>query len=59
MANKMIIDASHPEETRVVVLKGNRVEEFDFEVCQQEAAQGQYLPRQGHKGRAVAPGGLR
>src|ERR1700756_3937367 len=31
MANKMIIDASHPEETRVVVLRGNRVEEFDFE----------------------------
>ena len=31
MANKMLIDASHPEETRVVVVKGNRVEEFDFE----------------------------
>jgi ribonuclease E len=31
MANKMIIDASHPEETRVVVVRGNRVEEFDFE----------------------------
>ncbi|GGD88535.1 hypothetical protein GCM10011390_04110 [Aureimonas endophytica] len=31
MANKMLIDASHPEETRVVVLKGNRIEEFDFE----------------------------
>ena len=31
MANKMLIDASHPEETRVVVSRGNRVEEFDFE----------------------------
>jgi ribonuclease E len=31
MANKMLIDATHPEETRVVVVRGNRVEEFDFE----------------------------
>ncbi|MGB5947931.1 MAG: ribonuclease E/G, partial [Parvibaculum sp.] len=31
MANKMLIDATHPEETRVVVVSGNRVEEFDFE----------------------------
>ncbi len=31
MANKMLIDAAHPEETRVVVLRGSRVEEFDFE----------------------------
>ncbi len=31
MANKMFIDAAHPEETRVVVMRGNRVEEFDFE----------------------------
>ncbi|RFC62341.1 Rne/Rng family ribonuclease [Fulvimarina endophytica] len=31
MPNKMLIDASHPEETRVVVVRGNRVEEFDFE----------------------------
>jgi ribonuclease E len=27
----MLIDATHPEETRVVVVRGNRVEEFDFE----------------------------
>jgi ribonuclease E len=27
----MLIDATHPEETRVVVLNGNRLEEFDFE----------------------------
>ncbi len=31
MPNKMLIDASHPEETRVVVMRGDRVEEFDFE----------------------------
>ncbi|HRK18505.1 MAG TPA: ribonuclease E/G, partial [Hyphomicrobiaceae bacterium] len=30
-ANKMLIDATHPEETRVVVLRNGRVEEFDFE----------------------------
>ncbi len=29
--SKMLIDARHPEETRVVVLRGNRIEEFDFE----------------------------
>jgi ribonuclease E len=31
MAKRMLIDATHPEETRVVVLNGNRLEEFDFE----------------------------
>ena len=31
MAAKMLIDASHPEETRVVVVRGTRIEEFDFE----------------------------
>jgi len=31
MSNKMLIDASHQEETRVVVTRGNRIEEFDFE----------------------------
>ena len=31
MPNRMIIDSSHPEETRAVVVKGNRLEEFDFE----------------------------
>ena len=31
MSKKMLIDAAHAEETRVVVLDGNRVEEFDFE----------------------------
>src|SRR3546814_12633581 len=31
MADKMLIDASHEEETRVVVVRGSRIEEFDFE----------------------------
>src|ERR1700690_3063752 len=31
MTRKMLIDAAHAEETRVVVLDGTRVEEFDFE----------------------------
>ena len=31
MAKKMLIDATHAEETRVVVVNGNKVEEFDFE----------------------------
>ncbi len=40
MANKMLIDASHPEETRVVVLRGNRVEEFDFESANKKPLRG-------------------
>ncbi|MEO1424105.1 MAG: ribonuclease E/G, partial [Pseudomonadota bacterium] len=31
MAKKMLIDATHPEETRVVVADGTKVDEFDFE----------------------------
>ncbi|MGE0261037.1 MAG: ribonuclease E/G, partial [Alphaproteobacteria bacterium] len=31
MARRMLIDAAYPEETRVVVLDGNRLEEFDYE----------------------------
>ncbi len=31
MATKMLIDASHPEETRVAVVDDERLEEFDFE----------------------------
>src|ERR1700750_3311588 len=28
---RMLVDGTHPEETRIVVTNGNRVEEFDFE----------------------------
>src|SRR5215472_11834425 len=40
MPNKMLIDATHPEETRVVVLRGNRVEEFDFESATRKQLRG-------------------
>lgn len=40
MANKMLIDASHPEETRVVVVRGQRVEEFDFEAANRKQLRG-------------------
>src|SRR5579862_5475544 len=40
MAKKMLIDAAHPEETRVVVLSGNRLEEFDFESSTKKQVKG-------------------
>jgi ribonuclease E len=40
MPNKMLIDAAHPEETRVVVLRGQRVEEFDFESATRKQLRG-------------------
>ncbi|WKW49884.1 Rne/Rng family ribonuclease [Rhodomicrobium lacus] len=40
MANKMLIDATHPEETRVVVTRGNRVEEFDYESASRKQLRG-------------------
>ncbi|WP_370674368.1 ribonuclease E/G [Pleomorphomonas sp. PLEO] len=40
MANKMLIDATHPEETRVVVVRGHRVEEFDFESATRKQLRG-------------------
>src|SRR5471030_1344785 len=40
MARRMLIDASHPEETRVVVVDGTRLEEFDFETSSRKALKG-------------------
>ncbi len=40
MPKRMLIDASHPEETRVVVLDGNKVEEFDFEAATKRPLKG-------------------
>ena len=40
MATRMLIDARHPEETRVAVLKGNRIEEFDFESAEHRQIKG-------------------
>ena len=40
MASKMLIDAAHPEETRVAVVKGTRVEEFDYESANKKQLRG-------------------
>lgn len=40
MATRMLIDARHPEETRVAVLQGNRIEEFDFESAEHKQIKG-------------------
>ena len=40
MASKMLIDAAHPEETRVVAVRGNRVEEFDYESASKKQLRG-------------------
>ncbi len=40
MPKRMLIDASHPEETRVVVLDGQKVEEFDFEAATKRPLKG-------------------
>jgi len=40
MTTRMLIDARHPEETRVVVMKGDRLEEFDFEAAARKQIRG-------------------
>lgn len=40
MSSKMLIDATHREETRVVVKRGSRVEEFDFETAAKKQLRG-------------------
>ncbi|MCU0943768.1 MAG: ribonuclease E/G [Rubritepida sp.] len=46
MTKRMLIDAAHPEETRVVVMDGSRVEEFDLEAANRLALKGNiYLAR--------------
>src|SRR5437762_5584483 len=40
MSKRMLIDSSHPEETRVVVLDGLKVEEFDFEAASKRPLKG-------------------
>ncbi len=40
MGNKMLIDASQREETRVVVARGTRIEEFDFESLNRKPLKG-------------------
>ena len=46
MARRMLIDATHSEETRVAVVNGNRLEEFDFETASKQQLKGNiYLAR--------------
>ncbi|MEZ5709474.1 MAG: ribonuclease E/G [Blastomonas sp.] len=40
MTTRMLIDARHQEETRVAVVKGNRIEEFDFESAEHKQIKG-------------------
>ena len=40
MSNRMLIDARHPEETRVAVITGQRIEEFDFESADKRQLKG-------------------
>ncbi len=40
MTKRMLIDANHPEETRVVILDGSKVEEFDFEAAYKRPLKG-------------------
>ncbi|MGP1396950.1 MAG: Rne/Rng family ribonuclease [Inquilinaceae bacterium] len=40
MAKNMLVDATHPEETRVVVVSGNKLEEFDFETAAKRQLKG-------------------
>jgi ribonuclease E len=40
MTKRMLIDAAHPEETRVVVLDGNRLVEFDYETSTKKQIKG-------------------
>jgi ribonuclease E len=40
MGSRMLIDAAHAEETRVVVVRGNRIEEFDYESAQRKQLKG-------------------
>lgn len=40
MARRMLIDASHPEETRVAVVSGKRLEEFDYETSRKKQLKG-------------------
>jgi ribonuclease E len=40
MAKRMLVDATHAEETRVVVVNGNRLEELDFEIASKKQLKG-------------------
>ncbi len=56
MSKKMLIDATHAEETRVVVVDGNKVEEFDFESENKRQLAGNIYLAKSNAGRAFASG---
>jgi ribonuclease E len=46
MSTRMLLDSAHPEETRVAVVRSNRIEEFDFEAASKASLRGNiYLAR--------------
>jgi ribonuclease E len=46
MSTRMLLDSAHPEETRVAVVRANRIEEFDFESASKASLRGNiYLAR--------------
>ena len=59
MPNKMLIDASHPEETRVVVVHGSRIEEFDFESQDKKQLKGNIYLARVTEGRTIPSGSIR
>ncbi|MEE3623741.1 Rne/Rng family ribonuclease [Nitrospirillum sp. BR 11752] len=40
MAKRMLVDATHPEQTRVVVVNGNKLDELDFEIASRKQLKG-------------------
>ncbi len=40
MVKRMLVDATHPEETRVVVVDGTKLDEFDFEAASRKPLKG-------------------
>src|SRR6195952_4093690 len=56
MTKRMLIDANHPEETRVVILDGKKVEEFDFEAASKRPLKGNiYLAKVTRVGPSLQP----
>ena len=58
MPKRMLIDATHPEETRVVVVNGTRLEEFDFESSTKTTGKRKHISRKSNPRRTLAAGGF-
>ncbi len=59
MTTRMLIDARHREETRVAVVTGNQIEEFDFESAEHKQLKGNIYLAKVTRVRTVASGGFR